>query len=236
LGRGGSLILWLFVVFGMGGCPRVPVEPSGAQEPPGERPVLPGLVRSFELLDPSHHDYFLQPPSSGLLLTDLEPVFDTKTVQRIRTFWGAQRVIQFTDVTRADPSLSPAMAWVFGPNRATGAETIEAVLLRDFTGAPRAPTWEELLLSLAPRWPLAWDVCAPTRSGDPGGGPTLVAHNRATGAKIGLSEEDGVWVIDHVAFLSMGLDLSSWWAEKGYGGCSRLGSMASDGEFQPTEE
>jgi hypothetical protein len=63
-----------------------------------------------------------------------------------------------------------------------------------------------------------------------------VAHNRTTGAKIGLSEEAGVWAVDHVAFLSTGLDLSSWWAEKGYGGCARLGSMASDGQFQPTEE
>jgi hypothetical protein len=173
-------------------------------------------------------------------LSQVETLFSSDEGQRDRTFWGAQRVIQFTDVTRASPSLSPATAWVFGPNRPGGVETIDAVLLRGFLGAPEAESWEALVTNLSPAWPTAWDLCRPENSGAPGAeagmGPDLVAYDLPTGTKLGLSEEGGLWTVDHVAFLSTLLDLGAWWAEKGYGDCVSLGSMASDGSFEPRQE
>jgi len=235
-----GLALGLLFAFALSACPRTDPAPSGAQEPLGERPVLPVLLRDFNTLEPRHHDYLRNPPSSGLPLSEVEPIFSSEQVQRARTFWGAQRVIQFTDVTRAAPSLSPTTAWFFGPNRPGGIETIDAVLLRGFSGAPKAPSWEALLTGLSSAWPTTWRLCRPERGGKPGGepgaGPDLVAHDRQTGTKIGLFEDGDVWSVDHVAFLSTLLDLGGWWAEKGYGDCVSLGSMTSEGSFEPSEE
>ena len=242
LGGGNPLsgVLALLVALGLSGCPRTEPATSGAQELLGERPDLPVLLLDFNSLEPRHHDYLRTPPSSGLPLAEVETIFSSGQAQRTRTFWGSQRVIQFTDVTRADPGLSPATAWVFGPNRSDGIETIDAVLLRGFSGAPEAPSWDALLTSLSPAWPVAWHLCRPGRSGrsagEQGPGPDLVAHDLPSGTKLGLSREGDLWTVDHVAFLSTLLDLGGWWAEKGYGDCVSLGSMTSEGSFEPSEE
>jgi len=235
---GGALAL--LVAFGLSACPRTEPASSGVQLPLGERPILPVLLYDFNALEPRHHDYLRTPPSSGLPLAEVETLFSSEQAQRVRTFWGSQRVIQFTDVTRTDPGLSPATAWVFGPNRSDDIETIDAVLLRGFSGAPEAPSWGALLTSLSPAWPAAWHLCRPGRSGGPGAeqgtGPDLVAHDLQTGTKLGLSQEGDLWTVDHVAFLSTLLDLGGWWVEKGYGDCVSLGSMTTEGSFEPSEE
>jgi len=238
----GSLRLLLLLLLGLAltACPQVAPATSGVQEPPAERPILAVLVRDFEALEPSHHDYLKAPPSGGVTLLVLENIFALAAVQQIRTSWGSQLVLQFSDVTLAHPRLSPTAAWVFGPNRSSGDETVDAVLFRGFSNAPSAATFAELLLALAPRWPLPWELCVPEISSEAGRGTDLVAFNPDSGAKLGLfSEGEGAavsWTVDHVSFLSTRLVLADWWAQKDYGDCVPVGSMTVDGQFRPGEE
>ena len=232
----------LLVVLGLlgTGCPRVEPEGSGTQAEPSERPPLPVFVRDFGSIQPAHHNYLSSPPADGLPREELETIFEHVNTQQTRTLWGTQRVLEFSDINAAHPSLSPVGAWVLGPTRSSGVETVDAVLFAGFHTAPSASGFEELLLGLPTGWPRSWDLCRPARTSTPNGPARLIAHDPATGAKLGLLESDeagGVrWTIDHVGFLSTRLEIAAWWAEKGYGLCVPLGSMTADGEFLAAED
>lgn len=221
-------------------CPRAEPTPSGAQEAPLVRPPLPPYFRSFDAIEPAHHGYLIDPPPGGISRTEIEAIFEHEESQRLETVWGTQRVVEFTDVNAGHPTLSPVGGWLLGPTRTSGVETVDAVLFAAFADAPQAETFEELLVGLAPRWPLLWDVCRPEKKSHQQDREVLMARNPETGAKLGLarvSEGDPtLWQVEHVSFLSTRLNLSSWWAEKGYGDCVLLGSMGTSGEFSAVEE
>jgi hypothetical protein len=233
-------ILLLFVGSSLVACPRPEPAPSGAQEVPLVRPPLPPYFRSFDAIEPAHHNYLIDPPTDGLSRAELEAIFQHDESQRLETVWGTQRVVEFTDVNAGHPTLSPVGGWLLGPTRTSGLETVDAVLFAGFGGSPQAETFQDLLVGLAPRWPLMWELCRPEKRSHQQDREVLMARNPETGAKLGLVRvtegEQSVWQIEHVSFLSTQLNISSWWAEKGYGDCTVLGSMGTSGEFSAVEE
>ena len=200
--------------------------------------LLPTLVSRAEQIEPVHHDYFLGVGPAPLSLSRAEDRFDEERVQARRAMWGLGPVIEYTDIHHLHPTLSPVAAWFLGPRGQGGEESVEAILFRGFESPPRGPGAFELLGGLSPRWPLAWELCAPVaRQGAEAVGRAL-AWSPELGALLGLvgDDQDG-WELDYIAFQAPSSSLEVWWRAREYADCVPMGSSDDQGRYvAPVED
>lgn len=216
------------------GCPRKGPQSSGSGE--AERPVVATLAHSFDEIDPALYDRVRASPPGTVPLAVLEAEHDVARYTATPTLWGTHRVIEFSATDRPHSSVPAVAGWILGPRTEAGDETVESVLLRGFEGAPRASSFEELLVGLQPTWSLPWHLCQPERSPVAAQGVVVIAVNQALGTKIGLvqvgADGDAGWQVDHVEFFSTRLNLDLWWVEKDYGQCVPVGTVTTRERFK----
>ncbi len=228
------------------GCPK-------KKPPEVERPtpsdVTPTVARTWGEIDPEFYGEFMELADWGLTLTvgDLLERHDTDRWTRRDAVWGPpdMPVIEFIDTDRPTSDRSAIAGWVLAPAaersgdellpaRRAGVSTsrpVRAVVLRDFIGAPEAPSPEDVVLVVGDVFPPPWTFCTPTA---PEG--TAVAYDTDRGLKLGLvrveSKDEGAWTVDHVEFLSPGFVAEEWWTAKGYGDCAAFAAMDVQGRVR----
>ncbi len=222
----GRLLAGLALALGFLGCPSRKPPPPAVDVT--DAVLHPTLVRDWAELPPDPYPSLAVGPANVASLRASHDVFRwTPSTQR----WGTLSVLQFEDTDRRRTAEGAVAAWVMGE-----AETVDAVVLRDFVGAPQAPTVEELLLGLGESWPPPWTLCRPQATAH---ADLVLALDEAGRRKLGLAPSGGeevAWMVDHVEYLAAGLEPAAWFERKGYGGCDAMGTLLEGGKLKPPRE
>ena len=219
--------LALPLVVTLTGCP--PRKPPPPIVDPGLEPVVQAtVVRSWAALPVDPYPELAAGPAT---VDSLRRTHDVGLWTPSRQRWGPLSVLQFEDTDRPQTAVGAVAAWVLGDG-----DLVDAVILRDFVGAPEGATPEELLLGLGEAWPPPWTLCRPR---SPAHADTIAALDEEGRRKLGLApsgEEKEAWIVDNIEYLAAGLEPAAWFERKGYGVCEPLGTLLEGGRLKPPKD
>ncbi len=206
----------------LAGCP--PKKPPVALDAPPDVVIRPTVARAWADVELGLYPSLA---AGTVSIAELQALHDVARWTPSRQKWGPLSVLQYEDTDRPTTAIGAVAGWALGDG-----DVVEAVVLRDFTDAPEAPSYTDLLLGLGEAWLPPWELCQPVAEAH---GDLIVAWDEENRRKLGLASSEGqeAWRVDHIEYLAVGVEPATWFERKGYGGCTPLGTLLESGKVKP---